>query len=516
MTTTLTAPATLPLRPAPAPARTLFGRAARVAPLVALIAAWTLLAGSAGAALGVLAMPVSIGGWVALVASAAVIGLAGLAGLRQLALLVAAAFHRPRLAGLSRNVEARVALLYPTANDFRPDTVRASMRQSHPETRTVILDDASDPGVRARVDAFAAETGAEVARRVTRTGFKAGNLNAWLDGHGGEIDYAVVLDADQEIGPRFVTDALARFAAHPDAAIVQGRIGTRKGATRFVRDFGSLFARHADMQLAGREALGIAVFAGRGAMLDVAAVRAAGGFPEVVAEDAALSIELTRRGRRIVGAPELISVEDAPIDHAAFSVQFGKFSQGAMQLLGRSRGALVDPRLTIRRRLDLALDLVAPIVAATVPLALFAFTVVAAGTGASVFPWQLGLALAALGAVPLLPETARRLRECGILGAVSFTVRASLLYSSVAMVAARSVAAVLASGRARFVVTPKDPAGSGGIAVLSRRSFELTAATAAVGVAATFTGEATAALPFVVIAAAGVAFGWRDARVRRG
>src|SRR5687767_9584538 len=113
MTTTLSAPARPPLRSASAPARPAIRHAARVAPLVALISAWTLLAGSSGAALGVLATPVSIGGWVALVASAAVVGLAGLAGLRQLAILVGAIVHRPSPAGADGIVGARVALLYP-------------------------------------------------------------------------------------------------------------------------------------------------------------------------------------------------------------------------------------------------------------------------------------------------------------------------------------------------------------------------------------------------------------------
>lgn len=483
------------------------------AALLVLGGAWLSMAAGTGAALAALATPTGPLGWVALGVTAALVGLALLSGLRQVLIVAAARSLRaapPRPARLG-SLDARVALLYPTADDFRADVVRRSAVQTHPRTRTVVLDDAQRPEVRVRVDALGAEGDVEVHRRSSRTGAKAGNLNAWLAEHGHEVDYVVVLDADQEIGPDFVAGALARIEAHPDAAVVQGRIRSRKGETSFARDFSGLFTRHGDTKLAARAALGIVDFFGRGAMLDVAALRAVGGFPEVVMEDTALTVELERSGRHVVAAPELLSIEDAPVDHTAFAVQFGKFAEGALQLLVRSRGSLVDRRLGVLRRVDLALELLIPVLAALVPLALFGYAVVAAATAADAFPWQLGLPLAVLSTVPLLPEALHRCRVEGLRAGVAFAVRASMLYASVGVVAARAVVAVAVSGRARFRITPKERAGGGASIVVRRRALELVVAGLALAVAVLWAGRPEVAAPFVVIAATALAFGWRDA-----
>lgn len=479
---------------------------------VRLVAVWMALTAIVALAMASLSTPTSVVGWMALAVAAPVVGLALLTGSRHVVLLVAArraTAAAPPTATVSSG--ERVAILFPVVDDFRADVVRRSARQSHARTRTVVLDDSSRPETRARIDALVAEGVVEVHRRSGSGGAKAGNLNAWLDRHGDEVDRIVVLDADQEIPGDFVERGLARFALHPDAAVVQGSIGMRREGTSFVRDFGGLFARHAAMQLAGRDALGVSVFCGRGAMLDVAAVREAGGFPELVMEDTALSVELARRGHRLVAAPELRSLEHAPVDHAAFAVQFGKFVEGAVQLLARSRGSLVDGRLGALRRADLVLDLLVPVLAALVPLVLFGFSLVAAATLAPAFPWQVGIVLGALGLAPLVPEAAHRARTRGLLASATFTVRAAMLYASVSLVAARAIVMVLVSGRARFHVTPKQGAGAGVLAVVRRRGMEVAVAAGATGLAAVAVERPDMALPFVGIAAAGLAFGWRDA-----
>src|SRR5690606_39555705 len=103
------------------------------------------------------------------------------------------------------------------------------------------------------------------------------------------------------------------FASQREAAVGQGRIRSRGGDTSFARDFSGLFTRHADTKLAARAVLGLVDFFGRGAMLDVAALREVGGFPEVVMEDTALTVELERRGRAVVAAPGPVSLEGAPV-----------------------------------------------------------------------------------------------------------------------------------------------------------------------------------------------------------
>ncbi|MFJ3404591.1 glycosyltransferase family 2 protein [Promicromonospora sp. NPDC090134] len=517
-----------------------------VLPALSLALAWGGLAALAWLALAAGAPPSTPALWVTMPPAAGAIAAAWLVGARAALLLAASCRSRHPSVG-SRAREARldldsvVALLYPTADDFRPDVVRRSMRQSHGRVRTVILDDSRTSEALAAVDAFAAgcAPGAvEVVRRADRRGFKAGNLNNYLRHHADAVDAVVILDADQEIGPDFVRTALRHLRAYRGVAVVQGEIRSRRGGTRFVHDFRGMFDAHLRAMSAGRSALGIATFAGRGALLDVGALRAAGGFPEVVAEDAALTLELAGRGHAVRYVPDLVSVEDAPTDHAAFTTQLGKFTEGAMQLLGRSGGLLFDPRLRPARRLDVFVDLASPLVGAAMTVSLFAFAVAAAaGGGASQapgLPVPLGASLGILGAVPLLPEALRLIRSRGrsrsrsegrsegrstaisvagsVLAAISFLVRGAMLYASVAVVALRAVLRVAAGNGARFVVTPKENADPGLRSSLRRRRPELAAASAALVTAVLLTGTVAPAGIFCAVAVTAVGYSWLGGR----
>lgn len=502
------------------------GALSALGPALSLTLAWAALAAVAWLALAAATRPSTATTWSTTTLAAVAIAAAWLVGIRAAVVLVAGA----RRAHPSVGTRARaphpeldglvVALLWTTADDFRAEVVERSMRQTHPRTRTVVLDDSRSAEGRAAVDAFAgAGPGrVEVVRRTDRGGFKAGNLNNYLRHHADGVDAIVVIDADQEIGPDFVRTALRHLYAYPRVAVVQGAIRSRRGDTRFVRDFRGMFDAHLRAVSAGRARFGTATFAGRGALLDVRALREAGGFPEVVAEDAALTLELARHGRTVRYVPELVSVEDAPADYTAFTTQLGKFTEGAMELLGRDRGLLFDTRLRPARRLDVFLDLVSPLVGTGMTLALFAFALTAAVERAPGLPVPLGASLGLLGAVPLLPEALRRSRRHGPVTASVFLLRGAMLYASVAVVALRAVLRVCLGLRARFVVTPKATDRRGLRATVGRRRPELAAAAAAVLVAVLVSGTVAPAGVFCVVASTAVGYsllGGRPARKAR-
>lgn len=494
---------------------------AALGPALALGAAWAALAAVAWFVLATAARPSTPTTWTATTLAAASIAAAWLVGLRAAVFLVAATRRSHPSVGRRAQVvrpeldDLVVALLYPTADDFRADVVRRSMRQSHPRTRTVILDDSLDAEVRAAVDEFAARAPAgptpsdapvDVIRRADRAGFKAGNLNNYLRHHADGVDAVVIIDADQEIGSEFVRTALRHLHASKQVAVVQGAIRSRRGDTRFVRDFRGMFDTHLRAMSAGRASVGVATFAGRGALLDVAALHAVGGFPEVVAEDAALTLELARGGRTVRYVPELVSVEDAPTDYTAFTTQFGKFTEGAVQLLRRNSGLLFDTRLRPARRLDVFLDLSSPLVGALMTIALFAFTLTAAAQRMPGLPPSLGVSLGALGALPLLPEAIRRARQGRPLTASVFLLRGGMLYASVAVVALRAVLRVTFGLRARFVITPKVNDRRSFRTAVRRRRPELAAASAALLVALLVTGTVAPAGVFCVVAVTAVGY----------
>ncbi|MFD2795072.1 glycosyltransferase family 2 protein [Promicromonospora vindobonensis] len=502
------------------------GPLSALGPALALAVTWAALATVAWLVLVSATRPTSPTTWTTTTLAAVAIAAAWLVGIRAAVLLIAAV-RRPHPSVGSRAKVPRpelddlvVALLWTTADDFRADLVERSMRQTHPRTRTVVLDDSRSAAGQAAVDAFAATAAGpvEVVRRPDRAGFKAGNLNNYLCHHAVGVDAVVVIDADQEIDQDFVRTALRHLYAYPKVAAVQGAIRSRRGDTRFVRDFRGMFDAHLRAMSAGRVWWGTATFAGRGALLDVSALRDAGGFPEVVAEDAALTLELARRGRTVRYVPNLVSVEDAPTDYTAFTTQLGKFTEGAMQLLGRNRGLLFDTRLRPARRLDVFLDLASPLVGAALTVALFAFALATAVERLPGLPVPLGASLGLLGAVPLLPEAVRRIRRRGPLTASLFLLRGAMLYASVAVVALRAVLRVGLGLRARFVVTPKAADRRSLRTTVGRRRPELAAAAAAVLVAILVSGTVAPAGVFCVVAATAVGYsllGGRPARNAR-
>src|SRR5690606_31561589 len=118
-------------------------------------------------------------------------------------------------------VGKRVVLLYCTSDDFDPDSLGRSIKQTYPGVKTVILDDSNTEESRKKVDTWAKRRKIEVRRRENRLGFKAGNLNSYLLDRD-DYDYFVILDADEVLSKTFVEKALNYFVEDPNLGIVQG------------------------------------------------------------------------------------------------------------------------------------------------------------------------------------------------------------------------------------------------------------------------------------------------------
>lgn len=488
-----------------------------VVAMLVVVAAWTAIALVAARDIWVVRDPETPVEIVVGVVLAAVIGFVVLGGVRALSMAVAYPVLRrveqrqaARRAAANDTVAvpARVAILLCTANDFAPDRLARTMQQTHPHVETFVLDDSSDPEVRARVDRFAVESGATVVRRTDRTGFKAGNLNHFFS-LGIHHDAYVVVDADQVLRPEFVERALARLTS-PSVGIVQGRQLIHDDTSAFARRFGGLLRTHIAVTQASRSRFGFSMFMGRGALITAACVTAVGRFPEVVMEDLAFSVEARRAGQRIVWAPEALSSEDYPIDYAAFRKQQSKFAQGSAEFLRRYLGRVVVSPLRVREKADLLLDCLATPVSSGLAIALFLVNLLPTGPyGWGFLPQQEGLALGVCGAAPLLPEAVRTFRRRGLVRAVVFFVQASALYTSTLWLTLSSMVRVAAGGRAHFVVTPKRR-GSTSIASLVR---EVAVTVLAVVLAFLVADGPGAAMVFVVMTLSAV---WMHVLDRRG
>jgi cellulose synthase/poly-beta-1,6-N-acetylglucosamine synthase-like glycosyltransferase len=367
----------------------------------------------------------------------------------------------------------RVGLLYCVADDLDLPAMVASSSQDV-EVEVVVLDDSRDAATRAQLDAAAASHGWTVIRRSERRGFKAGNLNHGLSQLRGRFDAYVLCDSDVVLPPDFVART-SPMLADPTVAVVQGQPVARAGRTWFARYFGPLLRTHLAVTRGGREAIGVVTLLGRGALVRAAALDDAGGVPEVVAEDLALTVALRRRGWRLVNV-DVAFAEDYPIDYRSFRTQMRKTAEGAVEFLrhhltaGRLRG------LAPREAVDLLFEaILVPVTALAGAVTLIAGAVLAPAH--TLPPLWAGIVSAGAAVAPLLPEAVRRASSAtparGVATGGVFLVVAGALYASTMFVVLSAVLRLLLGRRAVFWITPKIAAGRGQLATLLRAELVL-------------------------------------------
>jgi cellulose synthase/poly-beta-1,6-N-acetylglucosamine synthase-like glycosyltransferase len=243
-----------------------------------------------------------------------------------------------------------------TCNDFSAEALLASA-QDYPRCRLVILDDSWKPEYLARVDAFARQHGVPVVRRPDRVAFKAGNLNNYLrTAAGQQLDYFVIIDADEILPPEFTRRCLDYFRADPGVGGVQANHVATRNRTTFMRTFAPGVDAHWPAYQAVKARFGFMSLLGHGAMISREAYNAAGGFPPVVAEDICFAIDAREAGYRIAFAPDITCEEEFPPDYAAFKKRHRKWTEGNMEFIrAYSRRILLGRRLTWYEKLDIVL-----------------------------------------------------------------------------------------------------------------------------------------------------------------
>ncbi|AJM78167.1 hypothetical protein C5C66_09825 [Rathayibacter toxicus] len=483
----------------------------------ALITLWLVLVFLASRVLPV--VPVELG-WVGTVLDwilAVVIGTIWMAGIRSLFVISLYPLLIRRIPEVpARYSEASVALLYCTADDFNAAALTASMEQSYDRVGTFILDDSKNPHIRADIDDFASRTGASVVRRSERTGFKAGNLNNFLLAERNEYDYVVIVDSDQVLPPSFVRRALDHAAYRSESGarvgVVQGRHNTLRRVSAFADEFGALLETHVRVTQLVRSVFGFSQFLGRGALISTECLRATGGFPEVVTEDLAFSIEATQKGFEIFYAPDLVSTEEFPVDYAAFKKQYSKFSQGNTEIVRHYLVSALWSPLRPWQKVDLLLETVSAPLGAVLSALMLVFSafLLSSSSAGGPLPFWVGLTLGLGGLLPLFPETMRRLRQREFRSAALFFMRAVALYSSVLWTTVATFFTVALGGRARFMVTPKIRNSSRSVSCRA----DVIAALALAWMSGVTCGSIVPAVGFIAAAACAVYFsvmssGWK-------
>lgn len=255
-------------------------------------------------------------------------------------------------------INDKVIMLYCTCNDFEGECLELSMQQHYSNVETIILDDSSKQEYKDQVNEFAAKHGLKVIRRKDRKGFKAGNINNYLkseEARSLDYKYIVILDSDEIIPHDFISKCLQYFKGYDNVGIVQ----CTHIATRNRNFFQNLFHigvnSHWNCYQTMKDRYGFSSMLGHGAMIRRECYEKAGGFPEMVAEDLCLSIEMKNVGYTVAFAPNIVCQEEYPIDYIAFKKRHSKWTQGNLEFIKGYTGKILKSKMHWWEKLDIFL-----------------------------------------------------------------------------------------------------------------------------------------------------------------
>ena len=355
----------------------------------------------------------------------------------------------------------KILLAYCTCNDFDGNSLEKSIKQTYPYFDVVILDDSTEESYKERVDAFAKTFGIKVVRREDRTGFKAGNINNYLQsdecrdkGYG----YYVILDSDEILPENYLYESLKYFYAYSDVGIVQANHISDRNRNFFMKLFHVGVNSHWPTYQTMKNFYGFSTMLGHGAMLKKDCYEKAGGFPPLVAEDLCLSIEARNSGYFVAFASNIVCREEYPIDYVAFKKRHSKWTQGNLEFIKKYTGRIARSKMRWFEKMDIVLFTY------NLPLtAIFAFFIFANLVIAPLLSLDLGRAYALWMVIPtvvfffspMLNDFITWAFRLPLSRTLIYTVCVVLLYGSMLTTSLISAVLGLAGKKAKFVVTPK-------------------------------------------------------------
>ena len=241
----------------------------------------------------------------------------------------------------------RVAVLYPTADDFELEAVQSCVDQQYPDFHVFLLDDSSAEAYQARVDSFHKEHPEQttVIRRGDRQGYKAGNINNALGKIGADYELFAVCDSDNILPADFLVRMVPHFSDDPALGFAQAsHRRNRVDTDPFVRDMEHLANVRWEYHNLPRNRQGMVFCLGHGAVLRVEAWRQAGGFPPIVSEDIGLALAMRQRGFHGRFVPDVVCQEGIPPSLAAWRKAHFRMVTADLECFFRS----VTPVVTAR------------------------------------------------------------------------------------------------------------------------------------------------------------------------
>ncbi|MDX1687825.1 MAG: glycosyltransferase [Candidatus Promineifilaceae bacterium] len=350
-----------------------------------------------------------------------------------------------------------IAILHTVCDDFQSRAVASCVAQDYPDFHVYLLDDSSTAETRREVDAFSSQFVGVVTvlRRDDRRGFKAGNLNHALAQLPSRYRYIALADSDTFLPRDFLRKTAGLLERNRPAAFVQAlHVANVDRQRKLAQDLGDVVRIGWNYYQPVRNEYGFPICYGHGALLSADALRAAGGFPEIVSEDVALTLRLRTLGFWGFFTSDVICGEDYPGDYHTFRKRFSRWAAADLECL---REALLPflsaANVSVTEKMDASLrGLKVPLAASFLPFsaALTLFPILSPDSSALLGPYTFGLTLL-MGLAGYYCFVVDKIRRPKSLFLLISRLTAVFLSNSL-LLTARTVE-TLVSGRADFYVT---------------------------------------------------------------
>ncbi len=353
--------------------------------------------------------------------------------------------------------QPKFLLLYCTCNDFNEDALFTCMQQDYDNFETVILDDSSKAEYQRRIDEFAKKTGAKVARRENREGFKAGNLNAYLRGRT-DYDYFVVLDSDERIPKEYIKETLKYYAYSSEVGVVQAAHKATKGKNLFQRLMGLSVKSNGKICQVMKNFYGSNALIGHGMTVSRACYEATKGFPLVVAEDISFAIDVKNNGYRVLYAPNILCEEEFPINYLCLKKRQAKWVQGNVEFMRKYNRSITDSKMSWYEKIDVKLSHYNLPIIPMLSFFIILNTIVMGFLGFDVGRYSIivvGLMLLFLIS-PLIPDFFVHGKKGNIFRLLGYALLNFVVYASLVPMMICTVTLALFGKKAKFIVTPKE------------------------------------------------------------
>jgi cellulose synthase (UDP-forming) len=242
----------------------------------------------------------------------------------------------------------KVTVQIPTRHEPAAVTRRAiesALALHYPRERLEIqvIDNSDRKEAYQEIEVYAAQAGIIFIHRDGTEGYKARNLNIGMTQSTGE--FFLVLDADSTVEPDALLKGLAHFREDSKLGFTQFRMTTGNESL-------NLYAYQRIQHALSVQ--GFARFDGHNGLIRRQAMEDIGGWPELVSEDLAASIQMRLKGYHGRFIDSITSSEDAPETYKEFLGQRRKWAFGTMRVIGLYGGQILrSPELRLAEKISI-------------------------------------------------------------------------------------------------------------------------------------------------------------------